>query len=114
MGTPLPPNDHKIDLEKAAELTSRFRVQAKSGQLPAAPVIAFTREGYERILKQPEAVGIRIYPAINDKGAVTYVLVGVDKEGNDMVNGELSEDGNECPWFCPDANVLNRGLSDAK
>lgn len=107
MGTPLPPNDHKIDLETAARLTSSFRVQAKSGQLPAAPVIAFTREGYERILKQPDAVGIRIYPAINETGAVTYVLVGVDAKGNDMVNGELSEEGWPCPETCPDQNVLN-------
>jgi hypothetical protein len=106
MGTPLPPNDHKIDLPKAAQLTRVFRERGKG---TTAPVIAFNREGFERILAQPDAVGIRIYPAVRDDGTMTYVLVGVDKAGNDMVDGELSEEGVECPIYCPDPNVLNGG-----
>lgn len=106
MGTPLPPNDHRIDLEKAAGMTRQFRTQMKGA---SAPIVAFTRAGFERILAQPGAVGIRIYPAVKDGGSMTYVLVGVDKEGNDMVDGELSEDGVDCPDVCSDANALNAG-----
>ena len=104
MGTPLPPNDHKISLDDAVRLTRRFRAEAVAG---APPIIAFAREGYERILRQDGCAGIRSYPAINDAGAMTYVLVGVDAKGNDMIDGELTEDGSVCPPICPDENVLS-------
>ena len=33
----------------------------------------------EQILTQPDCIGINIYKALNEKGEKTYVLVGLDK-----------------------------------
>jgi hypothetical protein len=106
MSTPLPPNDHKISLDEAIKLTTTFRAQGFKGSMP---VIAFRREGFERILKQDGCVGIRSYPAVKADGTATIVMVGVDGKGNDMVDGELSQDGYLCPQFCPDVDALNSG-----
>jgi hypothetical protein len=107
MGRPLPPSNHKIDLPRAAAMTRRFRGQSERHR---PPVVAFTAEGFTRILGQEKAVGVRIYPAAKDDGTLTYVLVGVDADGNDMVDGELSEEGTTCPDVCPDTNPLNSGV----
>jgi len=40
----------------------------------------------EKILNQPECIGINIYNALNEKGEKTYVLVGLDKENNPILN----------------------------
>jgi hypothetical protein len=40
----------------------------------------------EKILSQPECIGINIYNALNEKGEKTYVLVGLDKENNPILN----------------------------
>ena len=40
----------------------------------------------ERILSQPDCIGINIYNALNERGEKTYVLVGLDKENNPILN----------------------------
>ena len=40
----------------------------------------------EKILNQSECIGINIYNALNEKGEKTYVLVGLDKENNPILN----------------------------
>ncbi|MCO5235888.1 MAG: hypothetical protein M9933_06425 [Chitinophagaceae bacterium] len=35
----------------------------------------------EKILEQPDCVGIRMYKALNAKGEQTYVFVGIDGQG---------------------------------
>jgi hypothetical protein len=40
----------------------------------------------EKILNQPECIGINIYNALNEKGEKTYVLVGLDRENNPILN----------------------------
>ena len=40
----------------------------------------------EKILNQPECIGINIYNALNERGEKTYVLVGLDKENNPILN----------------------------
>lgn len=40
----------------------------------------------EKILLQPDCIGINIYNAINEKGEKTYVLVGLDRENNPILN----------------------------
>lgn len=40
----------------------------------------------EKILNQPECIGINIYNALNEKGEKTYVLVGLDNENNPILN----------------------------
>ncbi|HRN55545.1 MAG TPA: hypothetical protein PLL71_03795 [Agriterribacter sp.] len=51
----------------------------------------------EKILAQPDCIGINMYKALNTKGEQTYVFVGVDKHGKAILeytavndNGSLS------------------------
>jgi len=39
----------------------------------------------EQILQQPGCIGINIYKALNEKGEKTYVLVGLDKENEPIL-----------------------------
>lgn len=52
----------------------------------------------EQILQQPGCIGINIYKALNEKGDKTYVLVGLDKENEPILeitavnlNGEIKK-----------------------
>jgi hypothetical protein len=67
----------------------------------------FPREVYDRLLAQPGCAGIRMYYGLDDQGKSAMVLVGVDKDGNDMVNGELDDVHYPCPPFCDGTNALN-------
>jgi hypothetical protein len=105
MGTPLPPRDHKISKPDAAKKTKKYK--EKKAKKDRYPTLAFHGEAYKRILDQPGCVGIRSYPGEDDTGIVTMILVGVDGDGNDMVDGELAQFPIECPDVCSDPNELN-------
>ncbi len=47
----------------------------------------------EKILEQPQCIGINIYKGLNESGQKTYVLVGVDKENNPILNYSTVEVG---------------------
>ena len=40
----------------------------------------------QEIISQPGCIGINIYKALNEEGSKTYVLVGLDKENNPILN----------------------------
>lgn len=40
----------------------------------------------QEIISQPGCVGINIYKALNEQGAKTYVMVGLDKQNNPILN----------------------------
>jgi hypothetical protein len=69
----------------------------------------FPREVYERILAQPGCQGIRIYDGVDEKGAPALILVGIDKDGNDITAGELDEFQFPCPPFCDDGGSALNG-----
>jgi hypothetical protein len=53
----------------------------------------------DQILAQPGCVGVKIFNAVNESGCKTYVLVGVNNEGNEMFHvttvspsGEISRE----------------------
>ncbi len=61
----------------------------------------------EKILDQPGCIGIKIFKALNEAGEKTYVLTGVNQEGNAMFelttvapNGELAK----CDGIVADRN----------
>jgi hypothetical protein len=105
MGKPLPPRDHKISKHEAAKKIKKYK--EKKAKKDRYPVLAFHAEAYRRILDQPGCVGIRSYPGEDDDGRVTMVLVGVDGDGNDMVDGSLEQDPFACPDYCPGDSELN-------
>ena len=48
----------------------------------------------EEILKQPECIGINIYKGINEVGEKNYVIVGIDKNNNPILqNSSISING---------------------
>lgn len=101
----LPPKrDHRISLEAAATLTGRFRRDAEPGEQRAT---MFPREVFDSLLIQPGCLGIRIYNGVAEDGASANVLVGVDRDGNDMTSGALYDMGMPCPPYCGGDNELN-------
>jgi len=42
-----------------------------------------------KLLEQPGCIGISIYNAINEKGKKTFVLVGLDKENNPILETSI-------------------------
>lgn len=98
---PLPdPKSHRISLNDAAEQTRRHREgQHKGGY--------FHRRELDELLAQAGCVGVRYYYGRKAEGQETLILVGVDKEGNDLTQGVVMEDGFWCPPFCGTTNILN-------
>jgi hypothetical protein len=79
---PLPPrSDHYIALAKAIEFVKRYQrsspASEKGGFFWADPV--------KKLLAQKDVVGLRYYHGVDEKGGYHIVLVGVDKNGKDVV-----------------------------
>ncbi|MBX2923585.1 MAG: hypothetical protein KF746_15390 [Chitinophagaceae bacterium] len=49
----------------------------------------------EKMLSQPDCIGINIYKALNDQGVQTYVFVGVDSAGKAILEYTYVNDGGE-------------------
>ena len=105
MGQPLEKKDHRTSKQDAAKYARRHRKAAKHDR--PFPPVAFHRDAFDRILRQPGCMGIRSYPGLSDAGEPTLVLVGVDADGNDMIEGALAQFGGVCPPSCSEQNDLN-------
>lgn len=105
---------HSIDLATAVDLTTRWRKHhpdaLKGGMFP--------RASFERLLRDPEAAGIRIYLAEKPDGAWTYVMVATNADGKDIIRkaGAQSAEGEgtgyeeemePCPVLCDCESPLN-------
>ena len=98
---PLPnPKSHRIALSAAAD-------QVRSAAKPAQKGGLFLRKELDELLAQSGCAGLRYYYGRNAKGEDTLILVGVDKDGNDQLQGVVMEDCFLCPPFCGTANSLN-------
>lgn len=105
MGRPLPQDrDHRIPLKEAAEQTRRQRSRRPT---QIGDVGALTAKAIRELLDQPGCVGMRYYRARNAKDEGSMVLVGVDADGNDMVDGIVLDAILPCPPYCSDDNALN-------
>ena len=95
--------NQEIALSEAISLTTAFRSAnpgANRAQVYYKPII-------EKILNQPGCVGIREYNGLTGSGTSSIqsnVLVGIDENGNDMVDGVL---GDRSIKSVGNANVLN-------
>lgn len=96
--------DQSITLNEASKLTKNYR--DKAGQ-DANLGGYFSKVTFERILNQDRCVGIRFYYAEQDNGTKELVLVGVERDENDISSGELAERITPCPPYCGDSNPLN-------
>jgi hypothetical protein len=88
---------HQVTADQAARWTAEYQKNMGDGALVAG---YFGKNIFDKILKQEDAVGIRIYKAKHDNGDEVLVLVGVDGKGNDIVAGVVGENILPCPPFC--------------
>jgi len=96
--------DHSITLPEAAAMVRNFQSQAEPNAVIGG---YFGEEAILNILNQEGAIGLRYYYAMDNAGMPHLVLVGVDAEGNDMMEGQLAERAMSCPPFCGETNELN-------
>ncbi len=105
MGRPLDKDrDHNIPLKRAAADTKRFRGGGPGRNGVAG---AFLADSVRKLLDQPGCVGIRLYLGESEARDSEVIAVGVDAQGNDMVEGTLLNASFPCPPFCSDDNPLN-------
>lgn len=97
--------NHGITLAEASQLTANYR-NSHPG-MSTVKGFYYGKQAIEGILTQDGCVGIRIYYAQNIDGTPTMVITGVDKDENDMFDGQLAEFGTPCPNHCSVANPLN-------
>ena len=98
-----PTFNHEIGMTEAREMVGRWK-RANPEKKSAG---AFTRVGLDRILAQDGCQGVRMYYALDEQGAMTLVLIGVDEFGNDMDEGDLAEKSFPCPPYCPMDSALD-------
>jgi hypothetical protein len=96
--------DHHITLSEASQLTFNFRMQAGPNAVLGG---FFGKEAILAILAQDGAVGLRYYYGLDEDGKPHIILIGVDKEGNDMVDGLLAQRSVVCPPIFAKEHVLN-------
>lgn len=98
---------HQVTANQAARWTADYQKTMGDGQLVAG---YFGKNIFDKILKQEDAVGIRIYKAKHDNGDEVLVLVGVDGKGDDIVTGVVGENILPCPPFCGGYGYFTKGL----
>lgn len=123
----LPPaKSHFISLEKAVEMTARYR-QNKETILAAdfrnQNIIpnseTFNRAAMESLLAEKNCAGIRVYYSMDESLKVHAIFVGVTESNEDILpsqntalSGEeeepvIVEEGQRCPDICPASSPLN-------
>lgn len=129
---PLPPDrDHRTPVATAAAMTRRYRESVPAGTFRAG---YFHAGAYTSLLNQRGCRGIRIYLGRHEDGQLNLILVGVDRDGRDMLpgrrdtasqlpkgmasatletasdegdGGEAMQDSFPCPPLCDDGSALN-------
>ena len=84
-------------LAEAAQLTRRYQESIEHGEIKGA---YFGSGIFRKILAQETCVGIHMYHAMHDDGSPTFVLVGVDEYGSDLIAGTLGQRCMDCPPWC--------------
>lgn len=104
--------EHQITLAEAAKMTKQYRELplGQIGQLLAGTkAYSFSKEAIQAVLDQNDCASIRFYLAVETllPPKFTIVAVGVDINGNDLVNGVILDKARACPPHCSLTNDLN-------
>ncbi|MEM6722098.1 MAG: hypothetical protein AAF611_22410 [Bacteroidota bacterium] len=108
LGDYLPEN--AVPLPIAARWTQNWRKRKKLQEINGylIPMVDITEVRHELGIDN-----MRGYLAIDDSGINHLLIVGVDEDGNDMINEEEGQFVYDytlpCPQQCGDGNVLNGG-----
>lgn len=76
---------------------------------------AFNKKSVQKILKETGAVGLRIYPGINDDKCLTTILVAFDADGNNITYTEMpaaAKSKTKKPVKTTDGDDTDDGLLD--
>jgi hypothetical protein len=98
--------ENTISFETAQEWAERWKNVQENGETPN--ITAFLIPGIDvtQALEPDEAVDVRTYLGIDDTDIVRLIIVGVDAEGNDLIdesNGYYIYDfSRPCPYKCND------------
>jgi hypothetical protein len=98
---------HRIPLDEAADLTRTYRASIQDATVTGIKGGYFSKDEVAALLNQPDCVGFRYYYGLDAAGIKVLVLVGVNKDENDLVTGLVLERAIPCPNQCGDANDLN-------
>ena len=94
----------EITLKEAQDLISAFQTKFPT----EAKAFYVGSNHLDAITNQEHCIGVRIYNAYDDANKTnTVVLVGVDKQGNDMKNGVIVDRTTPCPPSCPTVGILD-------
>ena len=88
-------------VKNAVELSKNYtRINASED------VIAqnFGKELVNKILAQPGCVGVRLYYGKHADGKSGIIIVGVDKNGKDIITGVIAKPAIICPPYCDGLN----------
>ena len=96
--------DHRISCEEASQLTRNYREQNPGTSIAEY----FGRDALLAILSQKDCVGIRVYYGLDTRTNQKHlVLVGVEPNKDDIVEGYIAERAIMCPTCCGTPNILN-------
>ncbi|MDP1802990.1 MAG: hypothetical protein Q8L81_16630 [Bacteroidota bacterium] len=98
--------DQRITLADGGQMTRNYRNASGGGGVLILGHY-FGKKILTDILAQENCVGIRTYYALSESGEKELVIVGVDKEENDLVQGIIGDRTYRCPPHCGDGNALN-------
>jgi len=115
---------HPISLNQAIAMTTLYRENRETILLPeyrGKNILClnetFNKDAIQSILNQTDCAGIRVYYGMSDDLQVHAIFVGVNTNGEDIVSisknysddgdGEIMEEGQRCPTYCPPASLLN-------
>jgi len=97
--------NHLVTLAEASQLTRSYRESVEQGEMKGA---FFGAGIFRKILAQDGCVGIHIYHGVHNDGSRTFVLVGIDEYGFDILSGTLGQLSFACPPWCYVFGPLNK------
>src|SRR5690606_4731027 len=107
-------SENVVPVQEAAENCTRWRDTANQCLADSGPVYSFRLPmvDFTQIVDD-DATAVRAYLAEEESGEKKLYLVGVDKEGNDMINYQedqyIYDLTTPCPPTCPEPSPLTTG-----
>ncbi|HXB39889.1 MAG TPA: hypothetical protein VNZ49_05055 [Bacteroidia bacterium] len=94
-----------ITLSQGVTWTTSYR----SANPNAVKAHFYGKTKLQEMLNQTGCVGLRMYRAIDDTGALQLVVIGVDASGCDLTSGLIMDKSFLCPPYCDAGSTLNGG-----
>ncbi len=97
-------NENTIPLKTAQEWSSRWKEAQREGT--EAPITAFLIPGIDvtQVMNKRNVVDIRVYLGIDNNNTERLMIVGVDADGNDMIDEAsgyyIYDFSRPCPPYC--------------